>query len=44
MGSAAARRKILFVEDEAALHLGHSAYLVQPFDLNELAKRIDAAG
>lgn len=26
------------------LDLGHSAYLVKPFDLNELAKRIDAAG
>jgi DNA-binding response OmpR family regulator len=26
------------------LDLGHSAYLVKPFDLNDLAQRIDAAG
>jgi DNA-binding response OmpR family regulator len=26
------------------LDLGHSAYLVKPFDLNELAARIDAVG
>jgi DNA-binding response OmpR family regulator len=26
------------------LDLGHSAYLVKPFVLNDLAQRIDAAG
>jgi DNA-binding response OmpR family regulator len=26
------------------LDLGHSAYLVKPFDLNELGVRIDAVG
>lgn len=26
------------------LDLGHSAYLVKPFDLHDLAKRIDTAG
>lgn len=28
----------------SVLNLEHSAYLVKPFDLNELAARIDAAG
>lgn len=36
-----------YVSMEPLMHvldLGHSAYLVKPFDLNELATRIDAVG
>ncbi|HEY6060859.1 MAG TPA: response regulator [Gemmatimonadales bacterium] len=36
-----------YVSMEPLMHvldLGHSAYLVKPFDLNELAARIDAVG
>ncbi len=36
-----------YVSMEPLMHvldLGHSAYLVKPFDLNELASRIDALG
>lgn len=36
-----------YVSMEPLMHvldLGHSAYLVKPFDLNELASRIDAVG
>ena len=36
-----------YVSMEPLMHvldLGHSAYLVKPFDLNELANRIDAVG
>jgi DNA-binding response OmpR family regulator len=36
-----------YVSMEPLMHvldLGHSAYLVKPFDLNELAARIDALG